>query len=171
MTTLILILWEKPNGCEPSPQREFLFMISLFEGMGGERNIIGKCKSCWKLQVKDAECCVVMVKAASQEDTNDDVNLDTAKGPGLRMTSIGTVSIVFISLQDDFANKIFNNGFKNYGIMWTLIIALFLWAVYPYLYWHVVTVIWSKLHLLKVLANFEKGCFTLKEAIGSIWGE
>ena len=84
--------------------------------------------------MKDAECCVVMVKAASQEDTNDDVNLDTAKGPGLRMTSIGTVSIVFISLQDDFANKIFNNGFKNYGIMWTLIIALFLWAVYPYLY-------------------------------------
>jgi hypothetical protein len=52
------------------------------EEVGGERKVVGKCKSCQKSQVKkDAERRVAMAEASGQEDMIDESDLEAAEGP------------------------------------------------------------------------------------------
>ena len=54
---------------------------------------------------KDAERLVVMAEAVGQEDTINDTDLDTAKGPMIESDSKWCCLYCVISLQDDFVNK------------------------------------------------------------------
>ena len=69
---------------------------------------------------KDAECHVAMEETVGQEDTINDTDLDTAKGPTIESDSKWCCLYCVISLQDYFVNFYlkFHCEFNSIEMLW-----------------------------------------------------
>ena len=76
----------------------------LLERCGGE--VVGKCKSCSKSQVKmDTKCQVVEAEAMGMEDTLTDTDVPQVEEAVMVPKNNWCCMYWVISLQEDFANK------------------------------------------------------------------